>query len=628
MCGIVGYFGKGDVLKELEKRLLCLEHRGYDSAGAIVFGGGGNFILEKAAGKGNLEKVFANMRRSFPNIDPVLGIAHTRWASRGDVCKKNAHPHSDPDGIVYVVHNGTIIDDDSLRRHCGPLTSETDTEILAHLIAGEFKKIRDKSGNLVGMLEKATLAAVRKYRIIGKNAFVVVSPLEKTIVGVCMGQALDVGIGDGFTIVASGEESCFGAKKIFHLDNGEVIVVGENAVRFIDFNGKTVEKESYPPYFFPEDVKERGKSGRMLSEILSQPEVLKRVFDYYSRGFYPYLRERKKDEYVSSIPNELVLSGCGSSFFAALLAAKNFEDSCSILTRTEYASEFPDWSRGYPDVERGFNPAFFLISQSGVTRDTLDVLDRIPAESFTIALCNRSGSELTRRASLFLPMVAGVEDSVAATKSFTATLFVSRLVGLWWAYRRKRIKRGAYLKELDALIRFPEIAGRTTALSEDISSVARKFMGYDYIFLGRGYSYPVALEGALKMKEVSGKLSDSMPAGEVKHGPLAIVDKRTLVVVVVPEDEVSRQTLLNMDEVRARKGRIVAITTPGNALLTREKEHLKGIERIIIVPKTESPLLQAILTVIPLQLLAYWTAIHKGLNPDRPRNLAKSVTVP
>ncbi len=591
MCGIIGYTGKEAALPLILGGLERLEYRGYDSAGVALIENG-SLVVEKRVGK--IRELVKNLWGK--PYRGRTGIGHTRWATHGEPSLENAHPHTDERGEFAVVHNGIVENYLELRRELEDrgvsFRSDTDTEVIAHLIAGAYE----------GDLLSAVLAVVNRLR--GAFAFAVVTSKEPArIVGVKQGSPLVVGVGEGENFLASDIPAILPyTRRVITLSDGEVVDVTPEGVNIYDFNGNPVTKEVV---LVPWDIISAEKAGFkhfMLKEIYEQPKAIgDTIRGLVSAGeALPFdLREFRR----------ILLIACGTSYHAGLVGKFWIEKFTGVPTEVLYASEFR-----YADTPVNEDDLVVGISQSGETIDTKFAVNFAREKGArTLAVVNVVGSSIDRESDYTLYTHAGPEIGVAATKTFTA-----QLAALYYLSISGHPQSEALLSEL---MKVPALVEGALERAEEIERVSQDYLRCrNFLYLGRYLSYPIALEGALKLKEISYIHAEGYPAGEMKHGPIALIDESMPVVVVAPQDRVYEKTLSNVEEVRTRKGRVIGVGFEGDDRLAKMcREFLE------IPPAPED--LTPFLTVIPLQLLAYYIASKLGLDVDQPRNLAKTVTV-
>ncbi len=613
MCGIVGYIGSQEVVPVLIEGLRKLEYRGYDSAGVAVVADGA-VTLRRSAGKlSNLERVI--------DADPLTGdygLGHTRWATHGRPTEENAHPHRDCTGRIVVVHNGIIENyldlKHELQRQGHTFVTETDTEIVAHLVERETKD---------DGLENAVRRSLMLMR--GLFALVLISADDpEKIVAVRNGPPIVVGLGDQEFFVASDIPAILShTRDVVFLGDEEMAVVTRSGVAFSDFFGRPVSKATQRVLWDPIMAEKAGYKHFMLKEIFEQPTaaretILGRVSQDSGKVF---LDEMKIPEAQLAALDRVTIVACGTSWHAALVGKFLIEQLARVPVDVDYGSEYRYRN---PIVTK--KTLTIAITQSGETADTLAALREAKREGApSIAICNVVGSMATRETDGTVYTHAGPEIGVASTKAFTTQLVALYLLALRLGQGRSAISLAASKPHVDALLQLPLLLEQTLKVAPQIEEVAARFHNRsDFLYLARGINYPIALEGALKLKEISYIHAEGYPAGEMKHGPIALIDDELPVVNIAPHGHVFEKMIGNMQEVKARGGSVIALTTRGDDKL---KAILNPATDVIIeVPKT-SDLLTPILMVVPLQLLAYDIAVRRGADVDQPRNLAKSVTV-
>jgi glutamine---fructose-6-phosphate transaminase (isomerizing) len=613
MCGIIGYIGPKEVVPVLIDGLRRLEYRGYDSAGVAVVHDG-NVELRRSAGKlSKLEDAIT--------LNPLAGeygVGHTRWATHGRPTEENAHPHRDCTGKIVVVHNGIIENyldlKHELERQGHTFVTETDTEIVAHLVEREMKN---------DGLENAVRRALMLMR--GLFALVLISADDpEKIVAVRNGPPIVVGLGDGEFFVASDIPAILShTRDVVFLGDEEMAVVTRTGVSFTDFFGRPVSKATQRVLWDPIMAEKAGYKHFMLKEIFEQPTaaretILGRVSQDSGKVF---LEEMKiGDRQLASIDKVTILA-CGTSWHAGLVGKFMIEKLARIPVEVDYGSEYRYRS---PIVSP--KTLAVVITQSGETADTLAALREAKRDGAgSIAVCNVVGSMATRETEGTIYTHAGPEIGVASTKAFTSQLVALYLLALRLGQVRGELSPEASKPHIDALLQLPVLLEQTLKLAPDIEEVAARFHARtDFLYLGRGINYPIALEGALKLKEISYIHAEGYPAGEMKHGPIALIDERMPVVAIAPHDLVFEKMLGNVQEVKARSGSVVALTTRGDDKLKSMLDPQRDF--VLEVPRA-TEMLTPIVMVIPLQLLAYDIAVRRGCDVDQPRNLAKSVTV-
>ncbi len=613
MCGIIGYIGPKDVVPVLIDGLRRLEYRGYDSAGVAVVRAGA-VDLRRSAGKlSNLEQVIVS--------DPLsgeYGVGHTRWATHGRPTEENAHPHRDCTGKIVVVHNGIIENyldlKRELQRQGHEFVTETDTEIVAHLVEREMKD---------DGLENAVRRALLLMR--GLFAIVLISADDpEKIVAVRNGPPIVVGLGDGEFFVASDIPAILShTRDVVFLGDEEMAVITRTGVAFTDYAGRPVSKATQRVLWDPVMAEKAGYKHFMLKEIFEQPTaaretILGRVSQDTGRVF---LEEMKLTEKQLAAIDRVTILACGTSWHAGLVGKFMIEQLARLPVEVDYGSEYR-----YRDPIVTPNTLAIVITQSGETADTLAALREAKRDgAASIAVCNVVGSMATRETDGTVYTHAGPEIGVASTKAFTSQLVALYLLGLRLGQVRGALSPAESRPHVDALLQLPLLLEQVLKISPEVEEVAARFHARtDFLYLGRGINYPIALEGALKLKEISYIHAEGYPAGEMKHGPIALIDEQMPVVTIAPHDHVFEKMIGNMQEVKARGGSVIALTTRGDDKLSSILDPKRDV--ILEIPKTPS-LLTPIVMVVPLQLLAYDIAVRRGCDVDQPRNLAKSVTV-
>jgi glucosamine--fructose-6-phosphate aminotransferase (isomerizing) len=625
MCGIVGYVGPKDVVSVILEGLRRLEYRGYDSAGIAVGTAGHGLELRRASGKlRNLEEVI----RQHP-LHGTYGIGHTRWATHGRPTEENAHPHRDCTGRIVVVHNGIVENYLDLKRELAAeghiFVTETDTEIIAHLIEQELRSA-ESSGKTM-LLEDAVRRAAR--RLTGAYAISVISAdAPDTIVTARNGPPAVIGVGEGESFVASDVPGILHhTRMMYFLADGDVAVLTPQGVKFTNLDGAVVERKVEKILWDPIQAEKGGYKHFMLKEIFEQPRAVRdttlgRISMETGEVF---LGEMKITDAHFRAATQINIAACGTSWHSALAGKYMIERLARIPVEVDYASEYR-----YRDPIADPHALGMLITQSGETADTLAAQREMIAKgSMTVAICNVVGSMVAREAHGTIYTHAGPEIGVASTKAFTAQLTALFLFALLLAQKRATLSGGESVALVDALSRIPgkieEVLRQRDGTCRQLAKVFAS--ASNFLFLGRGIHFPIALEGALKLKEISYIHAEGYPAGEMKHGPNALIDESLPVVVLATSDESSpesvlryEKTLSNIQEVTARSGRVIAVATEGN------KQIRELVEHVIYVPPAPE-LLLPLIEVVPLQLLAYHIAVRRGCDVDQPRNLAKSVTV-
>ena len=613
MCGIIGYIGSKPVVPVLVEGLRRMEYRGYDSAGVAVIGPEG-LSLRRSAGKlANLEAAIA----ASP-VDGAYGVGHTRWATHGRPTEENAHPHRDCTGRIVVVHNGIIENYLELKRELQAqghiFKTETDTEIVAHLVERESKD---------DGLENAVRRALALMR--GMFALVLVSVDDPgKIVAVRNGPPIVIGIGEDEFFVASDIPAILShTRDVVFMADEEMAIITRTGVAFTDYAGQPIAKKSQRVLWDPIMAEKSGHRHFMLKEIHDQPAaardtILGRVSLDSGRVFLEELN--LSDEDCRAIEKVLIVA-CGTSWHAALVGKYLIESLAQIPVEVDYGSEYR-----YRNPIVSKNTLAVVITQSGETADTLAALREAKRKGArSVAICNVVGSMATREADGTVYTHAGPEIGVASTKAFTSQLVALDLLALYLAQVRGALAATDIHAHIAELLQLPQVLEQAIKASGAMERLAERFSTRsDFLFLGRGIHYPIALEGALKLKEISYIHAEGYPAGEMKHGPIALIDEQMPVVAIAPADHVFEKMVGNVQEAKARGGSVIAITTAGDDRMGEVLDLAK--DAIVAMPAT-SPLLTPIVMTIPLQLLAYHIAVRRGCDVDQPRNLAKSVTV-
>lgn len=608
MCGIVAYIGSNEALPILVNGLKKLEYRGYDSSGvALIDNGKANVV--RASGK--ISALEDELKKT--PVHGNIGIAHTRWATHGAPTVENAHPHTSFDGTISIVHNGIIENYATLKAKLISdgikFKSDTDTEVVAHLIARFF------NGDLKAAVIKA-LALIE-----GTFGLAVISSKEPgTLIGARRGSPLILGIGNENDFFLASDVSAIinHTQKVVYLDDNDVVQIKTNGYSIVNMNSHEVKREVKDVEFDADAVAKGGFAHFMLKEIFEQPEVLRNTM----RGRLLIAEGNAKlaglDTNIKELRNinRIIITACGTSYYAGMVGEYMIEDLAGVPVEVEYASEFRYRN---PIIKPG--TLVLAISQSGETADTLAALKEAQQKGATaLAICNGVGSTIARTSDGGVYLHAGPEIGVASTKAFTSQVIVLAMIALLLGrQRRLSFETGADIAR--ALQDLPLLVEETLKLSDNIAEIAKQYSkANNFLYLGRHFNYPVAMEGALKLKEISYIHAEGYPAAEMKHGPIALIDENMPVVVIAPKDALFDKVISNVREIKARGGRVIAITTDDCHPLDEFADH------IIKVPKT-IPMLMPILTCVPLQLLAYHIAVLRGNDVDQPRNLAKSVTV-
>ena len=623
MCGIVGYIGKKRVVPVILDGLKRLEYRGYDSAGIAVAGNGDGLQMRRAEGKlRNLEEAI----RLNP-IDGTYGIGHTRWATHGRPTEENAHPHRDCTGRVVVVHNGIIENylslKKKLREEGHTFLTETDTEVFAHLIE---KYLACGNGSKVA-LEEAVRKAVLDVR--GVFALAVISADEQNkIVAARNGPPVVIGLGKDEYFVASDVPAILNhTRDLFFLSDGDLAVITPSGVQLSDFSsGKPVVRQVQHITWDPIMAEKGGFKHFMLKEIFEQPRAVRdtslgRISLDTGKVFLDQM-EIAEAEFKNFTKVQAV--ACGTSWHAALAGKYMIERLARIPVEVDYGSEYR-----YRDPIMGKNELTIVITQSGETADTIAAQREAKAKgSKTLAICNVVGAMIAREADGTIYTHAGPEIGVASTKAFTSQLAALFIFAVYLGQLRGTLSPEQSKQLLGELAKIPGKLETVLTLEEDLEDLAKQYSrAQDFLFLGRGVHFPIALEGALKLKEISYIHAEGYPAGEMKHGPNALIDEELPTVILATKDENDPNSVLryektcsNLKEVTARAGKVIAIATEGDEEIRESADH------VLYIPAAPE-LLMPILEIVPLQLLAYHIAVRRGCDVDQPRNLAKSVTV-
>ncbi len=609
MCGIVGYIGKQESVPIIIDGLRRLEYRGYDSAGIAIVNKEGKLEIKRSVGKlKNLESALEGK-----GLKGALGIGHTRWATHGRPSEENAHPHRA--GGIVVVHNGIIenyiqLKNRLMKEGC-KFTSETDTEVICHLV-NKFVK----EGN---RLEIAVRKALKEVQ--GSFAIGVINEKEPDVlIGARNGSPLVVGIGDNENFIASDIPAILNhTRDVIFLDDNEMVVLSNKKYAVTDLEGIPIEKEVNKVIWNAVMAEKGGYKHFMLKEIHEQPRAIMDTIRgrISQEAGAVYLNEMKLSESEIKGLKKVIIVACGTSWHAGLVGKFMIEEIVRLPVEVDIASEFR-----YRDPIVDKNVLFIAISQSGETADTLAALREAKKKGARIvSICNVVGSTITRESNGVVYTHAGPEIGVASTKAFTTQLTALFLLAVYLGRIRGKIDAKTAKVLLQELIHLPTLVEDVLKYDKKTEELASRYFNYrDFLYLGRGINYPIALEGALKLKEISYIHAEGYPAGEMKHGPIALIDEDMPVVVLTAEDKVYEKVLSNIMEVKARGGKIIAVASEGN------REIATKVDNVLYIPKCNH-ILTPILLSIPLQLLAYHIAVLRGSDVDQPRNLAKSVTV-
>ncbi|HHM23824.1 MAG TPA: glutamine--fructose-6-phosphate transaminase (isomerizing) [Bacteroidetes bacterium] len=607
MCGIVGYIGKQQATPILIEGLKRLEYRGYDSAGVAVLNDASIQVLKRPGKIHELEKEILSAQ-----LHGTVGIGHTRWATHGEPNEINAHPHWDCNRRIALIHNGIIENFMPLKRELEKnghvFRSETDTEVLAHLIETFYD----------GDLEKAVRYALAEVQ--GTYGILVVSSEEPDVVIAARnGSPLLIGIGSDEYFAASDAAAVIGhTRDVIYLDDGEMAILKPNTFFTKTVHDQPVEKHVERISFDLEQIEKAGFPHFMLKEIFEQPETLRTTMRGRVLPEEGNIRLGGLQDHMDQLlkAKRMVFTACGTSWHAALIGEYIFEDMLRIPVEVDYASEFR-YRHPVLDPET----IVMVISQSGETADTLAAVREVKKLRYPVfGICNVVGSTIARETVAGVYLHVGPEIGVASTKAFTAQVAVLTMISMMLA-RRKWMSAEEGRKIIRELQAIPDKIQRILDQNDEIKKLAEMYQGSrNFLYLGRGYNFPVALEGALKLKEISYIHAEGYPAAEMKHGPIALIDENMPVVFIAIKDSTYDKIISNIEEVKARKGRVIAVATEGDDKIVEKVDH------VIYVPPTLD-FLSPLLTIVPLQLLAYHIAILRGCNVDQPRNLAKSVTV-
>ncbi|MCC5814718.1 MAG: glutamine--fructose-6-phosphate transaminase (isomerizing) [Leptospira sp.] len=610
MCGIVGYIGKREAYPIIIKGLKRLEYRGYDSAGVALLNGG----LKVFKKKGKVSELEGSVSADATKSN--LGIGHTRWATHGEPNDINAHPHVSQNGKLAIIHNGIIENYQSLKTELEQkghkFKSQTDSEVVIHLVEEILL-------NNSCSLEEAVRLALNE--IIGAYAICVISEDDKSqLIAARKGSPLVIGIGDGEFFVASDATPIIEyTNNVVYLDDYEIAIIrdGELIVKSIEDVIKTpfihkLEMEL-------ESIEKGGFPHFMLKEIYEQPKSIRDCLRGRLIATDSHLNLNGMLQFMNKFTNaeRLIFVACGTSWHAGLVAEYLFEDIARVNVEVEYASEFR-----YRNPVIRENDIVVAISQSGETADTLAAIEMAKSKGATIfGVCNVVGSSISRASHAGAYIHAGPEIGVASTKAFTGQVTVLTMMALILGLKKGTLTENRFRELIFALDQIPNKIQKILDDTSSVKKIAETFQfAKNFLYLGRGYNFPVALEGALKLKEISYIHAEGYPAAEMKHGPIALIDEDMPVVFIAPKDSTYEKIISNIQEVKARKGKVIAIVTEG------EKDIFNMSDYVVEIPATEE-CLQPLLSSIPLQLLSYYVAINRGCNVDQPRNLAKSVTV-
>ena len=609
MCGIIGYIGNREAQPLLIEGLKKLEYRGYDSAGiGIIPTGKQHITLQKTRGKiSDLTKVL----EKHPLPSGCLGLSHTRWATHGVPNRRNAHPHFDCTQNFLVVHNGIIENYEALKAKLTAqghtFRSDTDTEVIAHLIedcfSGDlFEAVRQTIKQLHGAFALGVISSCQPDRIIAAR----------------IGSPLIIGVGRDENFIASDVPAVMDStNRVIYLQDGHMACVTREKVDVFNFEGKRVSPAVHKVTFSVEAVQKQGYAHFMLKEIHEQPNVIDQMLKFRLKGARLVLDGLNLTPPQLKRMKHIYIVACGTAYHAGLVGRYWIEKLTPLPVTVDAASEFRYRN---PIVDK--NTLIIAISQSGETADTLAAVKEARARGAKlISICNVVGSSLVRESDGVLYTHAGPEIGVASTKAYVAQLCMLYLLGLKFSQSFKKISEKQRLKYIKELKKVPNLCRDILSRKSTVHTIAKKNSHFGcFLFLGRNINFPSALEGALKLKEISYIPAEGYPAGEMKHGPIALIDEYRAVVCVAPRTSVYEKMISNIQEIRARKGKVIAIATEGDLSIKKHAHH------VITVPPLEESL-TPLLVALPLQLLAYYIAVHLGCDVDQPRNLAKSVTV-
>ncbi|WP_423736193.1 glutamine--fructose-6-phosphate transaminase (isomerizing) [Chitinophaga caseinilytica] len=611
MCGIVAYIGHREAYPVVLKGLKRLEYRGYDSAGVALLNGGKLKVYKKKGKVAEMEEYATGK-----DVSSHIAIAHTRWATHGEPSDRNAHPHLSGDGKLAMVHNGIIENYMQLKQELlnkgHQFSSDTDTEVLVHFI-GEIKQSNNCS------TEEAVRIALK--RVVGAYVIVIVDEDNPgTLIAARKGSPLVIGVGKGEHFLASDASPIVEyTKEVVYVNDYEIAILRSDELIL-----KNISNEIQTPYIQKLDIElaaieKGGYDHFMLKEIFEQPQT---IFDSLrgrldAKSGALTLGGLREHLDVLTAARRIIIVACGTSWHAGLVAEYIIEELCRIPVEVEYASEFR-----YRNPVVGPGDVIIAVSQSGETADTLVAMESAKEKgAIILGVCNVVGSSIARLSNGGVYTHAGPEIGVASTKAFTAQLAVLTMIALKIAQAKGSISEQRFQHLLEELNDVSEKVATSLQLNDQVKAIAEKYKdARDFLYLGRGYNFPIALEGALKLKEISYIHAEGYPAAEMKHGPIALVDENLPVVFVATKDSYYEKIVSNIQEIKARKGKVIAVTTAGDATIPSMADD------VIVVPEADE-LVAPIVSVIPLQLLAYHIGVSKGYDVDKPRNLAKSVTV-
>ena len=614
MCGIVGYIGKRQAYPILVKGLKRLEYRGYDSAGLALISDKGELQVYKTKGKvADLEKHVEGK-----DISGTIGIAHTRWATHGEPNSTNAHPHISVSGRLAIIHNGIIenyaVLKEQLKNKGVEFKSDTDTEVLVQLV--DYIRTKKK-------LDLLTSVRIALHQVIGAYAMAIIdkdNPDE--IIAARQSSPLVVGIGENeFFLGSDASPIVEYTDKVVYLDNQDIAVINRNKdnVEFVNIHNETIEHEIKKINLNLSQIEKGGYPHFMLKEIFEQPECLRDCMRGRVNVDLNNVVLSAVIDYRKQLINarRFIIVACGTSWHAGLIGKQLLENFCQIPVEVEYASEFR-----YSNPVINSEDVVIAISQSGETADTLAAVELAKKRgAFIFGICNAIGSSIPRTTQTGCYIHVGPEIGVASTKAFTGQVTVLTMFALALGEAKGTIDRDEYLTVVAGLSKIPHIIEEVLETNDKVRDLARTFTyAHNFLYLGRGFSYPVALEGALKLKEISYIPAEGYPAAEMKHGPIALIDSDMPVVVIATHNAMYEKVLSNIQEIKARQGRVIALVSKGDETISKIADETIELPDVL-------ECLEPLVATIPLQLLAYHVAVCKGKDVDQPRNLAKSVTV-
>ena len=610
MCGIVGYIGEKDAFPIVVNGLKRLEYRGYDSAGVSIFDSG----IKTFKKKGKVSDL--EIETGDKDTRGTIAIGHTRWATHGEPNDVNAHPHTSMNGTFTIIHNGIIENYSTLKTKLEEngytFKSETDTEVLANLIEYVYSK---------GQLEAEIAVRLALTKVVGAYGLVVMCADEPDkLIAARKSSPLVLGVGDGEYFLASDATPIVEhTKSVIYLNNDDVAIVSRDGLILKTINNTKLEPRIETLDLGINEIEKNGYDHFMLKEIFEQPKSIKDTFRGRIDADESYVRlgglYAVEDKLLKA--KRIIIIGCGTSWHAGMVGEYLLEDVARVSVEVEYASEFR-----YRNPMIDENDIVIAISQSGETADTLAAIQLAKDKGATVlGICNVVGSSISRETHAGVYTHAGPEIGVASTKAFTAQVTVLTMLAFMLGYKKGHMKALRYSELISELSSIPDKIEKILHLNDKFKEIARKYQNAtNFLYLGRGYAFPVALEGALKLKEISYIHAEGYPAAEMKHGPIALIDQNMPVVVIATRDSSYDKILSNIQEVKARNGKVIAVVTEGDEMISKSADHT------LEIPAADQKLL-SLLSVIPLQLIAYHIAVMRGCNVDQPRNLAKSVTV-